>query len=169
VSELRGEIVVLRPLEQGDGERLREIRRHPEVHRFWGALEDDFPWEDEPDTTRYTILAGGEVAGMVQFSEESEPDYRHAEIDVFVDPAVRGRGHGPDAVRTLADHLVRERGHHRIVIGAAVENTAALRAYEKAGFARIGLSRLSWRDPDGRWHDEVLMERVEEGLVDSAG
>jgi aminoglycoside 6'-N-acetyltransferase len=165
MSELHGETVVLRALEPGDAEVLREIRRHPEVHAFWGALEDDFPQEDEPASERYAILVDGEVAGMAQWSEESEPDYRHAEMDVFLDPALRGRGHGPDAVRTLADHLVRARGHHRIVIGAAVENTAAIRAYEKAGFRRVGVTERSWRDPDGVWQDEVLMERV---LVDSA-
>ena len=43
---------------------------------------------------------------MAQFSEETEPDYRHAEIDLFLDPRVRGRGLGPDAVRALADHMV---------------------------------------------------------------
>jgi aminoglycoside 6'-N-acetyltransferase len=163
MTELRGDTVVLRPLELEDVPRLREIRRHPEVHAWWGALEDDFPQADEPGSARYAIVLDGEVVGMAQWSEEPEPDYRHAEIDLFLDPAVRGRGLGPDAVRTLADHLVETRGHHRIVIGAALDNRAAIRAYEKAGFRPVGTTERSWRDPDGRWRDELLMERVEPG------
>jgi aminoglycoside 6'-N-acetyltransferase len=166
MSELRGERVVLRPLEPGDAERLRAIREHPEVHAWWGRLEDDFPQADEQESARYAIVVDGELVGMAQWSEEPEPDYRHAEIDLFLDPAVRGRGLGPDAVRTLADHLVAARGHHRIVIGAAVDNRAAVRAYEKAGFRPVGVTERSWRSPDGRWRDELLMERVEP-VVDS--
>ena len=166
MTEIRGESVVLRPLEPADTATLRAIREHPEVHAWWGPLEDDFPQADEPTSIRFAILLDGELVGMAQFSEEPEPDYRHAEIDLFLDPRVRGRGLGPDAVRALADHLVAERGHHRIVIGAAVDNTAAVRAYEKAGFRRVGTTERSWRDPDGRWRDELLMERVET-VVDS--
>lgn len=54
------------------------------------------------------------------------------------------------------------------MIGAAVDNTAAVRAYEKAGFRPVGVTQRSWRDPDGRWRDELLMERVETA-VDSGG
>ena len=168
MTEIRGETVVLRPLEEADAATLRAIREHPEVHAWWGPLEDDFPQADEPTSFRFAILLDGEVVGMAQFSEEPEPDYRHAEIDLFLDPRVRGRGLGPDTVRALADHLVAKRGHHRIVIGAAVDNRAAVRAYEKAGFRPVGVTERSWRDPDGRWRDELLMERVET-VVDSGG
>jgi aminoglycoside 6'-N-acetyltransferase len=55
--------------------------------------------------------------------------------------------------------LIDERGHHRIVIDPATENTAAIRAYEKAGFRPVGVTRKSERDADGRgWHDSLLMD-----------
>jgi len=164
VTALRGRIVVLQPLEPGHAGRLREIRAHPDVHAWWGRLEDDFPQDDEPTSARFAIVVEDEVVGMAQFSEEEEPDYRHAEIDVFLDPAVRGRGLGPDAVRTLADHLVAERGHHRIVIGAAVDNRAAIRAYEKAGFRPVGIMRQYAKGPDGTWQDALLMDLLAEEL-----
>ncbi len=168
MSELRGETVVLRPLGPSDAARLRAIRETPEVAAWWGRLEDDFPLADEPEATRYAVLVDGEVAGLVQYGEELEPDYRHAEIDLFLDPRLHGRGLGTDAVRTIARHLVEERGHHRLIIAPAVDNLAAVRAYEKAGFRPVGVTQASWRDPEGRWRDELLMERVETGLVDSS-
>jgi len=121
--------------------------------------EDGFPLSDDPDATRFTIEVDGAVAGLIQFGEELEPKYRHASIDVFVDPAVHGRGVGAEAVAQVVRLLIHERGHHRITIDPAAENTAAIRAYEKVGFRPVGILRRAERDADGRgWHDSLLMD-----------
>jgi aminoglycoside 6'-N-acetyltransferase len=151
--------MILRPLEPGDVDELRRIRQAPEVERWWDRLEDDFPLGDEPEATRWTIEVDGAVAGMAQYGEASEPKYRHAWIDLFVDPSLHGRGIGAEAVRRLVRHLIEERGHHRIAIDPATENVAAIHAYEKAGFRPVGTMRRSERDADGQgWHDCLLME-----------
>ena len=156
---LRGELVELRPLEEADAPRLREIVETPEVAAWWGPQDAYFPW-DEPESTRFTIFVDGEVAGLVQYGEENEPDFRHAWIDIFVDPGFHGRGVGTDAIRVVFDLLVRERGHHRVTIDPAVDNRAAVRSYEKAGFEPVGVMKASWRDPTGVWRDSLLMERI---------
>jgi aminoglycoside 6'-N-acetyltransferase len=122
-------------------------------------MPDDFPF-DEPGSTRFAIVVEGETVGLVQFSEETTPDYRHASIDVFLDGRLHGRGMGTDAVATVARHLVEERGHHRITIDPAVDNQAAIRSYEKVGFRPVGVMRSAWRDPEGVWRDAMLMELV---------
>jgi aminoglycoside 6'-N-acetyltransferase len=153
--------VVLRPIAADDAAELRRIRSTPEVARWWGQPEDEFPWTDEPDVTRLTIQVEGAVAGMIQFSEEPEPKYRHAEIDLFLDPALHDRGLGTEAVSRVVRHLFDERGHHRVTIDPAVDNVAAIRAYEKVGFRRVGVMRSYERDVDGEgWHDGLLMELV---------
>jgi aminoglycoside 6'-N-acetyltransferase len=159
VSELHGEIVVLRPLRFDDAAALRAIRHEPAVHAWWGSTEPEFPF-DEPESTRFTIVVGGDVAGMIQYGEESEPEYRHAWIDLFVATSHQGRGVGTDALRTMVRHLVEERRHHRVTIDPAVDNAAAVRAYENAGFRRVGIMRLAERGPDGTWRDALLMEQV---------
>jgi aminoglycoside 6'-N-acetyltransferase len=152
--------LVLRPLRPEDADELRRIHRTPEVARWWDLPGESFPW-DESQSTRLTIVVDGAVAGLIQFWEETEPKYRHAGIDLFLDPAVHGRGFGTEAVRRVARLLMDERGHHRVTIDPAVENVAAVRAYEKAGFRRVGVTRLSERDADGNgWHDSLLMELV---------
>jgi hypothetical protein len=51
----------------------------------------------EAGATFFAILEAGTVRGMIQYAEEPEPQYRHASIDVFLDPAVHNRGLGRDA------------------------------------------------------------------------
>ena len=153
----RGELV-LRALAAGDEAELRRIHGTPEVMRWWDIPDEAFPW-DEPEATRLTIEVDGAVAGLIQFTEEHEPKYRHAGIDLFLDPALHGRGLGTAAVRRVVRHLVEKRGHHRITIDPAVDNAAAIRAYAKAGFRPVGVMRRSERDVGGGgWHDSLLME-----------
>jgi aminoglycoside 6'-N-acetyltransferase len=152
--------VRLRPLERGDEEELRRIHATPDVARWWGEPEEGFPWTDDPDARRYAILLDGAVVGLVQYAEETAPRYRHASVDLFLDPAVRGRGIGGQALGLIVE-LLAARGHHRITIDPAVENGAAIRAYEKAGFERVGVMRAYERDPDGEsWRDALLMELI---------
>lgn len=157
--------MILRPLEAADEVELRRIHETPEVVRWWGPPADGFPWTDEPESTRMTIDVQGAVAGLIQFYEEAEPRYRHASIDLFLDPALHGRGLGEEAVRLLATMLIEERGHHRITIDPAADNAAAIRAYEKVGFKPVGLMRRYERDVDGAaWHDGLLMELLADDL-----
>lgn len=152
--------LVLRPLAAADEAELRRIHLEPEVVRWWDVPAEGFPW-DEPEATRLTIEVDGEVAGLIQFWEEPEPKYRHATIDLFLDPVLRGRGIGTEAIRRVIRLLVEERGHHRITIDPARDNVAAIRCYEKAGFEPVGVMRAYERDAGGDgWHDGLLMELV---------
>jgi aminoglycoside 6'-N-acetyltransferase len=149
----------LRPLEPRDAPELRRILMTPEVARWWDEPEDDFPLADDPDSTRFVIEVDGTVAGMVQYAEELDPKYRHASVDIFVDPAFHGRGIGTEAVARVVRHLIDERGHHRVTIDPAADNAAASRAYEKVGFKPVGIMRRYERDANGAdWHDGLLMD-----------
>jgi aminoglycoside 6'-N-acetyltransferase len=152
--------IVLRPLEAADAPELLRIHRTEAVKRWWDEPPDDFPL-DEPESTRWTVLVDGAVAGLVQFSEEPEPKYRHAGVDLFLDPNLHGRGVGTEVVRRVVRHLVGERGHHRITIDPAADNVAAIRCYGKAGFVPVGVMHRYERDVGGAgWHDGLLMELV---------
>ncbi len=74
------ERVTLLPLEPGDATRLRELRTTPAVSRLWGPPEPELP-DDEPEATRFAMLDGEELAGMIHYGEENTPEYSHAKID----------------------------------------------------------------------------------------
>jgi aminoglycoside 6'-N-acetyltransferase len=150
--------LILRPLTEADLPELERILATPEVARVW---DDGPPWEDDPDSTHLTIVSGGLVAGLIQYAEEQAAKYRHASIDIFVDPALHNRGVGTKAVQLVVRHLIEDRGHHRITIDPAADNAAAIRCYEKAGFRPVGIMRRYERDmATGEWHDGLLMELV---------
>ncbi|MBI0295810.1 GNAT family N-acetyltransferase [Streptomyces sp. PRKS01-29] len=168
-TTLRGTRVALRPTAPSDVPSLAAIRATPEVYARWrggadlvAAVREDLA---EPGAEQLTIEYEDAVIGMIQWSAEADPDYRHASIDIYLDPAVHGRGLGTDAVRTLARHLFADHGHHRIVIDPAADNAAAIRAYAKVGFRPVGVMRSYERGPDGTWHDGLLMDLLAEELT----
>jgi aminoglycoside 6'-N-acetyltransferase len=156
-DELRGKQVRLLPVSEEHAGELRRILASPAVHARWGDEAADWPFDD-PLTRKFAVLVDGAVRGLVQFAEETDPRYRHASIDIFLDPAVWGRGIGRDAVRTIARHLIEDLGHHRLVIDPAADNLAAIRCYTAVGFRPVGIMRGYEGDVDSeRWHDGLLM------------
>lgn len=156
--ELRGDRVVLRPLAEDDVARIVELGSNPEVARWWAGIEEAYVHEKVVDGLTFAILAEGEVAGMIQFHEEDDEEYRHAGMDLFLGSPFQDRGLGTDAVRTMARYLIEGRGHHRLTIDPAGHNERALRCYENVGFRRVGVMREYWRDPEGVWRDGVLLD-----------
>jgi aminoglycoside 6'-N-acetyltransferase len=169
MATLNGQHVTLRPATEADIPELARIRATPEVQRWWrggddmtAAVAEDL---EQPDVETFVIDHDGHVAGAIQWQAETEPDYRHANIDIYLDPALHRRGLGSDAVRTLARHLIADHGHHRLVIDPAADNEAAIRCYTRAGFKRVGVMRSYERGLDGTWHDGLLMDLLARDLT----
>lgn len=159
----------LRPVEAADTTTLRAILATPAVARWWHAPDDDFPFDHEAGTWRWTVeLAhapevgpAGAVIGMVQAYEGSDRDYDECGIDIFLAPSVHRRGLGREVVTMMRDWLVDVRGHHLVTIDPARDNEGAIACYRACGFAPVGVLHGRERDTDGPgWHDTLLMEHV---------
>lgn len=166
---INGARIVLRPATDDDAPELARIRRHPDVFAHWRggddmavAVRQDLA---EENSHGYAIVLDGDVVGWIQWQTEDDPDYRHASMDVYVDPAVRGRGLGTEAVQTMARHLVDDHGHHRLTIDPAAHNTAAIASYTKVGFRPVGVCRQAEKGSDGTWHDSLLMDLLADELT----
>jgi aminoglycoside 6'-N-acetyltransferase len=169
VTTLQGASVSLRPATAEDVPALARIRATPEVYRWWRG-EGDMSSEvaadlADEDTETFAVELDGRVVGAIQWSAENESDYRHASIDIYLDPSVHRRGHGADAVRTLARHLTVDLGFHRLVIDPAADNAAAIRCYGNVGFRPVGIMRQYERGSDGSWHDGLLMDLLAYELI----
>jgi aminoglycoside 6'-N-acetyltransferase len=162
--ELRGDRVALRPLREDDVDRIVELGADPEVAQWWRGLTPEHVLEkargEDEGAAVFAIVVEDEIAGMIQYWEEADEEFRHAGIDLFLGAPYQGRGLGTDAVRTMARHLIADRGHHRLTIDPAAHNERAIRCYEKAGFKRVGVMREYWLDADGVWRDGLLLDML---------
>lgn len=159
--DLHGELIRLRTTSAADSSRLVEIRETDEVRRRFRS--DDVAAEiaadlDDEELHQLSIEADGKVVGLIQFYEELDEDYRHASIDLYIDPAAHRRGFASTALTMLTDYLFDEVGHHRITIDPAADNDAAIACYAGVGFQTVGVMRAYERQHDGSWGDGLLMD-----------
>jgi hypothetical protein len=99
---LNGQRVVLRPASADDVDRVTSILQEPAVAHRWGTFDEARVAEEFVGDDRVFIVeVDGNVIGSIQYSEENEPMYRHAGIDILphVLPSPPGLRHGrhPDA------------------------------------------------------------------------
>ena len=142
----------------------------PNCPRWWGPTDPAAVAEEwlghEADGMVFVIELDGVVVGSIQYAEETDPDYRHAGVDLFLTTSAQGQGIGPDAIRTIARYLIDVRGHHRLTIDPSAANERAIRAYSKLGFRPVGVMRRYERGADGTFHDGLLMELLAEELLE---
>lgn len=158
---LIGPRVVLRPIDRADAPGLLRMLAEPGVARWWQAydeakLERDF--YDPAVGTTYVVTVAGALAGLVQFHEETDPDYESAGVDITLGDRYQDQGLGTETLRVLLAYLIDERDHHRITIDPAAANRRAIHVYAKVGFKPVGIMRQYERGPDGHWHDGLLMD-----------
>ena len=174
---LNGPRVVLVPLAPEHADAVRAIRATPAVAARWPD-DDGFPLTDEPDAVRFVVLlrtpdpppgVDPRPRGLVQYGEQDTPDYRHASIDIFLDPRIHGRGYGREVIAILAAHLIDDRGHHRITIDPAADNAPAIACYAAVGFRPVGIMRQYERGRDGGFHNGLLMDLLAGELVRNPG
>jgi aminoglycoside 6'-N-acetyltransferase len=147
---VRGRLTALRPADAGDVERLVAWHADPDVARYWDG--ETFTRDEmaerlaRKDVEAWIVEEKGEPVGFLQVHPEG--------LDMFLVPAARGRGLGPDAARAMAEHLIRECGRERVTVDPYVWNEGAVRAWERAGFAEVSRHEAD-EEHTARW---ILME-----------
>ena len=130
---VRGRLTTLRPAVAGDVDRLVAWHADPEVARYWdGETFTRVEMEarlGRDDVEAWIVEEADEPVGYLQVHPEG--------LDMFLAPAARGRGLGPDAARAMAEHLTRERGRKRVTVDPYAWNESAVRAWERAGFVEV--------------------------------
>jgi len=163
-------------LREEDLPLVRTWLLRPHVQQWF----DDVPTDRYPDdaiverrlamsgqdpTDHFIIVLDGRPIGDIQsYRIDDHPEYAAqiavgrpaVGIDLFIgEPEIIGRGHGPALIRAfLGDVAFPRYGVDLCVIGPTRSNTAAIRAYEKAGFRFL----KTYLEPDAREPEHYLME-----------
>ena len=101
------------------------------VQRIADVQSGALPW--------LVLVEDGRLCGYAYASKwRARPGYRHAvESSVYVDPSLRGRGHGVSLYRALLAHLEQEGRFHTVIGGIALPNAASIALHEKLGFRQV--------------------------------
>jgi phosphinothricin acetyltransferase len=105
------------------------VRADEMSQRIAGIQADGLPW--------LVLVEDGRLCGYAYASKwRARPGYRHAvESSVYIDPALRGRGHGRQLYRALLAQL--EGRFHTVIGGIALPNAASIALHERLGFRQV--------------------------------
>ena len=135
---VRGLLSSLRAATEEDVDLLVGWHADPGVSRFWDG--ETFTHEQmrerlrRRDVDAFVVEEDGRPVGYVQAWRGEDGG---GGLDMFLAPAARGRGLGPDAARALARHLLDERGWTHLTVDPYLSNESAVRAWRRAGFVDV--------------------------------
>ncbi|MGU9979514.1 GNAT family N-acetyltransferase [Phreatobacter sp. HK31-P] len=137
-----------RPLVRADLSLVRTWLGRPHVARWWGEVDREMAEIEsiltDPHVEAYCMLLDGRPVGYFQhYDPNAEDDHPFRGeppgtlgLDLSIGAAdLIGRGHGSAFIRTFADGAF-ARGVPRLITDPHPDNSASIRAFEKAGFVR---------------------------------
>jgi len=136
----------------------------PETAEAWVDEQVKKGVERPPSAANFTIYDRSDDApvGTVGLFDIS---YVHSSAELGIALGERrGQGLGTEAVRLVLEWAFRTLGLHNVILGALAWNEGGLRAYERAGFRRIGIRR-GGATSRGERTDVVLMDAIPDDLV----
>lgn len=165
---IRGPRVALRSVEESDYPLIHTWQNDPEV---WWRMDYERPFslEDIADSEArareeghpFVIVAGDRPVGRIGLNRFRRRD-RICSLYLFVgDPTARGDGYGTESVATLVRYAFDRIDLRRIQLWTLAVNDAAIRVFERCGFAHEStLPERSFKD--GGWIDHVVMSVTRE-------
>ena len=167
--------LLLRPLEDGDAERIWPYVSDPETSQYmsWDphdsievtrAFIADVRRRASEGTTKAWIVAdaqNGEVVGLVSLiailRKHRALTYNKAELAYWIGRPFRGRGYATEATRAVLGHAFGSMSLNKVTVAHASKNDASRKLIERLGFRRIGIERQHF-EKGGEWIDHVTYE-----------
>lgn len=173
MPRLIGDRVMLREYQSEDAAQIRRWVNDAEATRY---LSTRF-WAPQTtvDTQEFLsrmmqsshngynfVIAAKEDARYIGQLDMFRVDWRlrQGEIGMVIGCAEeRGKGYGTEALRLLSGFAFQTLGLERLELEVHMENTAAIRCYEKAGFVPEGVKRHAYYN-DGHFSDLGIMSLI---------
>ncbi len=150
VKELRGDRVVLRPLERGDLARCVAWFNDRDVTYFLGrdgplTLDEEGRWfanyKAKTDELIFAITIDGHHIGNVGLHVIDRTN-RRADLGILIgEKSLWSRGFGTDTLRAVLRYAFDELRLNKVSLDVIHYNDRAIRLYERLGFVREGVKR----------------------------
>ena len=163
----------IRPTRLEDMEGFNALRRMPGVFENTLGLPservqrniDGFQAMGPDDHNFVAVLADGTVIGTAGLRVCPSPRMRHVgSVGLFVHTAYQNMGVGTALLKTLLDLADNWLMLVRVELEVFADNQRAIRLYEKLGFEKEGLLRMT-TVRNGRYVDEYTMARIRPGVT----
>jgi RimJ/RimL family protein N-acetyltransferase len=166
---LRGEKVILRPLEEGDINTRylswlndREVTRYMETRSFPYTMRELRRFYDEMEKSRTDMLLAitdkrnGLHIGNIKLGGINWV-HRFGELGIMIgEKKYWGRGYGQEACTLLLKYAFEKLNMNKVFLGAYAVHESAIKAYQKAGFKVEGRIKDIFYF-DGRYVDKIMM------------
>lgn len=158
----------IRPIRLEDMESFTELRRMPGVFETTLALPseriqrnmDRFHALGPNDHYFVAVLEDGTVIGAVLLQINASPRMRHTgSLALFVHTNYQAQGVGAALLGTILDLADNWLMLVRLELTVFADNERAIHLYEKLGFEKEGLKRMSIVR-NGQYADEYMMSRL---------
>jgi RimJ/RimL family protein N-acetyltransferase len=167
---LVGERIYLSPISLDDIEQYTKWMNDPEITDNLGQSHVTFHREKERKSLEdmmwghaFAIIEKAEhrLLGNCDFFEVKQLS-RRGMCGIFIgEEADRGKGYGAEAMKLLLQYGFDTLNLHNIALTVFGYNERAIACYKKAGFREVGRRREAYF-VKGRYHDEVLMDILED-------
>ena len=160
---IRGERVVLRPVEDDDIPHIHRWMNLPEV---WRNMDYERPFSvedvrEDVEQSRangvpFTIEVEGRPIGRIGLNQFRRRDRIAAAYLYVGDQAAGGHGYAFDALDTLLAYAFERFDLWQVELWTLADNAKAIHIYAKVGFVQEATLRdRSWKE--GRWVDRMVM------------
>jgi [ribosomal protein S5]-alanine N-acetyltransferase len=170
--ELRGERLLLRPLEAADvGDAYVAWLADPRVNAFLETRHAPQPLEairafvqacnESGDSWLYGMFIdrGGRHIGNIKLGPWAQA-YHRAEVGLLIgDPEQWGKGYGAEAISLITRFAFETLNLKKVTAGCYAANEGSRRAFLAKGWTEIGRRRDHWLT-EGGWMDDVMLERL---------
>lgn len=114
-----------------------------------------------------THRESGEVMGFCNLWGANLKN-RSAMLGILLGKPYWGHGFGSEALALLLDYAFTELNFHRVELGVFAFNQRAIHVYQKVGFREAGRRRQTLFRA-GQWHDEVIMDLLQDEYLATRG
>ncbi|WP_316398493.1 GNAT family N-acetyltransferase [Bradyrhizobium sp. 33ap4] len=139
-----------RPMTPADLPLVKQWLALPHVREWWGDPAEQYALVsgdlDEPAMDQFIVATDASDLGYIQCYDQTawnsgfgvQPEGTRG-VDLFIgEPDMMAGGHGSALIRAFVDDRLAQ-GAPRIVTDPDPANARAIRAYEKAGFRKMGM------------------------------
>jgi ribosomal-protein-alanine N-acetyltransferase len=173
-STLIGRRIVLRPLQAGDFDAWRDVRRR---NVEWLTKWEPARLPGQPDTVEdqdafamrcsarqrerqlgtgfgFGIFVEGSLAGEINLSSVQRGPFQSCYVGYWIDEEHAGNGYTPEALVLVARFAFEDLRLHRIQIAIIPRNAASRRVVDKLAIREEGVA-LRYLEINGVWEDHV--------------